>query len=142
MRPDGQTRGEANRNPGNLEREPEVQWLGMSADQGGDARFCIFDDMLHGMRALMRLLLFYQRHHGDQTVRQVIDRWAPPSENDANSYVFDVASRINVRPDEILDLGDADMIEVLALAIVHHENGRVLPEIAAVASAAAALALA
>ncbi len=117
------TRGERLNNPGNILRESDP-WRGMAADQSGDARFCIFDEPLYGIRALAKLLLTYQRRHGCRTVRQIIDRWAPPIENDTDSYVFDVAHRMNVRPDETIDIDQADTLTALARAIIHHENGR------------------
>lgn len=119
------TRGERNNNPGNIERN-NIQWKGLSKDQSGDKRFAVFDTPEDGIRALSKLLLNYQRIHGLNTVRQIINRWAPPNENDTGSYVNAVAADIGVGPDDAVNLNDADVLAKLVEAIIHHENGRVI----------------
>jgi hypothetical protein len=118
------TRGERNNNPGNIERGSP--WLGLSPDQSGDSRFAVFEEPIYGIRALAKLLLNYQRIHGLQTVEQIINRYAPPSENVTQSYVQSVANRLGVSPRERLNLSDPNTLMALTSAIIHHENGRVI----------------
>ena len=124
-------RGVRNNNPGNLERTSE-RWIGMSADQSADPRFMVFDTPEYGIRALMRLLINYQERHSLNTVRGIINRWAPPVGQDqsgksytqnTSGYVHHVSRQTGFDPDEPLDLLDRTTCEKLARAIVRHENG-------------------
>src|SRR3546814_2962731 len=61
-----------------------VPWIG--EDRSPEARerehrFCVFKTPEHGFRALVRVLLTYQRKYRLRTVAGMIDRWAPPVEN-------------------------------------------------------------
>jgi hypothetical protein len=120
-----QTRGERNNNPGNIERN-NTHWQGMSADQTGDTRFVAFDRPEDGIRALAKVLLNYQRVHHLDTVQDIIDRWAPNSENDTSAYVHSVCTEMGVGAETCLDLHDAALLESLTRAIIRHENGRVI----------------
>lgn len=133
----GQTRGERNNNPGNIVRT-SIAWQGKV--HGTDNVFETFDSPQNGVRALSRTLLNYQRQSGLSTVRGIVTRWAPPSENDTESYIRNVAARLNVAPDAILNLENADTLAALTAAIIQQENGRNL--YAAVIPAAVQSALA
>ena len=124
-------RGVRINNPGNIERTAE-RWIGMSADQSADPRFMVFDTPEHGIRALMRLLINYQERHSLNTVRGIINRWAPPVGRDqegksytqnTSGYVQHVSRQTGFDPDEPLDILDRPTCEKLARAIVRHENG-------------------
>lgn len=118
------TRGERNNNPGNIEKGSP--WLGLSPDQSQDNRFAVFEEPIYGIRALAKLLLNYQRIHGLQTVEQIINRYAPPTENVTQSYVQSVANRLGVSPRERLNLSDPNTLMAVVSAIIRHENGRVI----------------
>lgn len=117
------TRGERNNNPGNIDRQPGVHWVGQSADQSGDPRFVVFDEAKYGIRALAKVLLTYFKKHGLNTVRRIINRWAPPNENDSAAYVNHVAQQLGVGADAQIDLFDGDILAGLVKAIIAHENG-------------------
>ncbi len=114
-------RGIRNNNPGNI-RHGASKWRGMSEFQK-DPQFVMFDRAVYGIRALAKLLRNYQKLHGLTTVRQMINRWAPPVENDTGHYVRAVAGYMRVDPDEPIDLADTYTICVMIEAIVLHENG-------------------
>lgn len=113
------TRGLRNNNPGNI-RHGSAQWQGMRAIQT-DPAFVQFEESKWGIRALAKLLLNYYNSHGLKTVREIINRWAPPNENDTGAYVNHVANLLGVAPDAVIDVyaraGD------LTKAIIRHENG-------------------
>ncbi len=115
-------RGLADNNPGNLRAMPGTLWLGQT---GVDAHgFVLFDAPAHGLRALARTLLDYDLRHGLDTVRGVIARWAPPADgNDTAAYIDDVARRLGVDADAMLDLVDPVLLAALVAAIVWHEQG-------------------
>ena len=112
-------RGIRNNNPGNI-RHSNSQWQGLSTEQT-DASFVQFDSPVYGIRALAKLLKNYQSRYGLYTVRELINRWAPPSENITSAYVEHVARVAGVDPDEQININDK-MVPVVT-AIIKHENG-------------------
>jgi hypothetical protein len=112
-------RGIRNNNPGNIVRSG-VSWVGMSPDQSGDSRFIVFSAPEYGIRAMARVLKNYIAG-GYTTVQQIINRWAPPIENDTSAYVNAVASSMGVYPTAQID---ASFLEPLIAAIIQHENGQ------------------
>ena len=118
-----ETRGERNNNPGNIDRNA-ILWQGAAQDQSGDSRFVVFSDAHFGIRALAKVLLSYYRKHGLNTVHKIIDRWAPPSENNTGAYVNHVANVLGVGIDAPIDVTDQNALEVLVRAFIEHENGR------------------
>jgi hypothetical protein len=114
------TRGIRNNNPGNI-RHGSSQWQGMSSDQTGDSAFVQFDAPEYGIRALTKLLRNYQDRYGLDTIRQIINKYAPPSENDTGAYVASVAGRVGVDPDARINVNN--IIVPLVTAIIKHENG-------------------
>lgn len=115
------TRGERNNNPGNIRISP-VNWQGKVV--GGDAAFETFATPQAGIRALALNLRNYQRNYGLNTVRQIVTRYAPASENNTAAYIAAVAAQMGVGPDDALNLEDDAMLERLVAAIITHENGR------------------
>ena len=115
-----ESRGVRNHNPTNIEKgEP---WQGL-ADEQPDPRFCTFKGPEWGIRACARILIRYQDHHDINTVRGVINRWAPSHENDTGAYVRAAAGAAGFTPDQPLDLQSYEHLEPLVKAIIHHENG-------------------
>jgi hypothetical protein len=117
----GTPRGITNKNPGNI-RPGSEPWKGQIAID--DHNFCVFDTEVDGLRALAKQLLAYHDHHGLTTIRQYIDRWAPPVENDTGHYVSDVCARCMSGPDDAYDLHHAPDLDLIMKAIVHHEQGQ------------------
>jgi hypothetical protein len=120
----GPTRGERNRNPANIERD-DTQWQGLATDHSLDDRFCVFTDLLYGVRALATVLLTYQRVHGLKTSRQIIHRWAAAKHTYTASSASVFASRVGCNPDAELDLEHPAVLSAVIRAIIKHENGRV-----------------
>ncbi|EPA7283098.1 hypothetical protein [Escherichia coli] len=113
-------RGIRNNNPGNLEYSKTNPWVGQTGDDG---RFAKFETPEHGIRALGRNLMSYQRQ-GIDTVSEIINRWAPPTDkNDTMSYIKAVCEQLGVSADEPLDASNPDTLKALCAAIIHHENG-------------------
>ncbi|HBO0305388.1 structural protein [Pseudomonas aeruginosa] len=115
-------RGIRNFNPGNIRHAKGTRWQGMSANQN-DSAFVQFTGPQWGIRAIARTLITYQDKHGLRTIRQIISRWAPPSENNTESYIRQVAARVGVAPDARIDVYDYRTMRTLVEAIVRHENG-------------------
>lgn len=113
-------RGIRNMNPGNL-RRTGTPWRGKSIKQTDDA-FVQFDSPVYGIRALARVLQTYRGDYGLNTVAEIINRWAPPVENNTGAYVSAVAGAMGVPPGEPLDNSEPTAL-ALVEAIVNHENG-------------------
>ena len=112
-------RGIRNNNPGNI-RLSGTTWQGQvpPAEQTDD-EFVQFTDPKYGIRAMARILNNYALR-GLNTIREVISTWAPPSENNTESYIHAVAQRLNLSPDSII----VDSAKpALIAAIIQHENG-------------------
>lgn len=118
-------RGERNNNPGNI-RISSSAWLGkIPVEQNTDGAFEQFDTVENGIRALGKLLLGYASKYGLRTVRSIINRYAPPTENVTSAYVDAVANSLGVSPDDPLSINDPATLFALTKAIIRHENGRV-----------------
>lgn len=79
------TRGIRNNNPANIRRG--CNWKGLIRQQK-DREFCQFVTMAWGVRALLVTLRTYVVKHHLHTVREIITRWAPPSDgNNTEKYI-------------------------------------------------------
>ena len=85
-------RGLRNNNPLNIRRS-STHWQGARKEQT-DKSFVQFESMAYGYRAAWKILqTYYERfctQNKDYTVRNIIGRWAPPTENDTEAYVKNV----------------------------------------------------
>jgi hypothetical protein len=119
------TRGIRNNNPGNI-RVSKDQWEGMTGDDGA---FVTFDSPESGVRALGKNLLSYGRQ-GYDSIEKIINRWAPPNENDTQAYIDSVVAATGIPATQSLDLSNPDTLSSLAQAISFHETGsRYDPEV-------------
>jgi hypothetical protein len=121
-----QPRGIRNNNPGNIDRTPKrTAWQGRVPDNAlTDPRFEQFEHAKWGIRAICRTLITYQDKHELNSVREIIDRWAPPVENNTEAYIQAVARKIGVAPDEAISVHEYDVMRELVVAIISHENGQ------------------
>ena len=111
-------RGIRNNNPGNI-RGNNDKWIGAF---GVDAQgFVQFTSPLYGLRAMARIIGNYQRMHLLVTIRQIIERWAPPNENNTQSYIESVANRSGIDADTYIEPED---LPALMAAMIYHENGQ------------------
>jgi len=116
-------RGIRNNNPGNIEhRDP---WQGLVPEaQRKDKRFAEFTAPVWGIRAIARLLIKYKDSYGINTVSGVINRWAPPIENETKVYTSIVADAVGVASDSPIDLSNYSVLKRMIEAIIKHENGK------------------
>jgi hypothetical protein len=105
-----------NNNPGNI-RTSNDKWLGkIGADQRG---FVIFDTLPHGYRALYKLLMGYIGK-GYNTIDKIINKWAPPSENDTTNYINFVVKQTGI--DRYQTVKSTDLY-IIGMAISKMEHG-------------------
>ena len=115
------SRGLRNNNPGNI-RHSKVRYKG-EVRPSRDPDFKEFSTMAYGYRAVFVLLDTYRSRYGLTTIRQMLNRYAPPTENFTEGYVRFVADYSGVMPDEVVDTrSEKDMIPIVA-AMSKIENG-------------------
>lgn len=122
-------------NPGNLEWGSP--WEGLVPRQlsryfnsgtSQQQRFCEFEDAAYGIRAIARTLITYydKRKALDgskiDTIREVVERWAPAHENNVGAYANHVSQLMNSNADEIINIKDYDVMRGLVKGIIAHEN--------------------
>lgn len=116
-----QVRGMRNKNPMNL-KDSSIDWEGETG-RNKDPVFEEFKNHSSGIRAGAKLLINYQKLYGLNTVRGLINRYAPPSDNNpTNIYVDSVASRAGVDPDEPIQV--KDHLLLLVKGIINFEIGQ------------------
>lgn len=113
-------RGERNNNPGNIRHGSK--WQGLSAQQT-DSSFCQFVSPEYGIRAIYKLLQTYQKKYELNTVESIIDRYAPPNENNTAGYINRAAKDIGVSVNESINVSSKPVAIALATAIVGVELG-------------------
>lgn len=106
-------------NPGNIRPAPQ-KWQGEITPPGSP--FCHFSTLTLGSRAMLKLLRNYIVRHKRDTIPKIINRWAPPSENNTSAYISYVANRLHVTPDTPLK-PDKETLIALAAAMAHIEHG-------------------
>lgn len=116
------TRGLRNNNPGNIRGNAANPWVGQTGVD--NTNYATFDNMQNGVRAMVKTLFTYHDRYNLNSIREIIERWAPAADNNNTvSYVFDVSKRVGVGPETPLDLHDYGTMSKLIHAIVFHENG-------------------
>jgi len=113
-------RGLRNNNPGNIEASSANPWEGQA---GSDGRFAKFETPEHGIRALGKNLLSYQRQ-GYDTVSEIVNRWAPASDgNDTDAYIKALCGALGIGANDQVDMSNPRTLAALCAGIVKHENG-------------------
>lgn len=97
-------------NPGNLR------------PTGANTGFQSFPTPEDGLQAIDKNLQAYGKD-GVNTLAGVINKWAPPSENDTTSYIADAAKRLGISPDQKIDLTNPVQRQAIGTAIILHEQG-------------------
>lgn len=107
-------------NPGNIRYSPYNQWVGQIGKHKG---FAVFDEEYNGIRALIRLLHRYLQM-GHNTIKAIISRYAPPSENNTDAYISYVTGKLGIRDSDRIAFEDEQTIIELAQAICNMETGQ------------------
>jgi len=119
-------RGIRNNNPGNL-KISSSNWLGkMPEDERienfNETVFETFYSFDYGYRAMLKLIQNYYKQ-GYTTLRQIINRYAPKSENDSGAYINFVSNKTGISPDEDLQLPNKETLFIVTKYMVWMENG-------------------
>jgi hypothetical protein len=76
-----------------------------------------------GIKAMDTQLAIYGQKHKINTLRGVISRYAPPSENDTENYINFVSQRTNLKPDQEIDLSNPVVRHVISGPMILMEKG-------------------
>ena len=113
-------RGLRNNNPLNI-RHSADRFQGEIA--GRDKSFKSFSSLAYGYRAAFVILGTYLSQ-GCNTIEKIISRWAPPAENNTDSYIFQVEKYSGVPRNKVLTpAGGAEYMMIVA-AMSFVENGQ------------------
>lgn len=112
------TRGIRNNNPFNIKKSNN-KWLGKI--KGDDKVFETFDTLEHGYRAGLRILVTYYTKYKLHTYRQILNKFAPSSENNLDNYLYFIWQNAHILPDQHLMLGT--LLYVIAPLITVYECG-------------------
>lgn len=109
-----------------LGRESSLSdWLQAHNNPGSvtvDGRnFAAYATPRDGLKAVMGCLASYHKN-GKKSVRAMINRYAPPSENDTEAYVRHVTRTTGLDPDRDVDIGDARVLAAITGAILEREH--------------------
>lgn len=114
-------RGIRNNNPANLMKS-EIYWHGEIP--GDDTRFEKFDTPFDGLRAAAKTLVNYQLLHGLRTIEGIMNRFAPPKENNTDAYIVHMCDMMRISRSQHLDLRNEATLTDMLNAIIWHENGK------------------
>ena len=115
------SRGLRNNNPLNI-RKNKTKWQGL-ADVQSDKAFFVFVAPEWGYRAALRTLQNYHRVHGLNTIRQWIERWAPPCENPTDNYIDFVCKKTGMPASAEPRISNKVVMCNIVAAMSHMENG-------------------
>ena len=123
-----QTLAYVNMNPLNIRFDRKTNWFGSRLkDRKGFVQFAAFS---YGYRAAVMILRSYAKR-GLKTVPQIIETWAPRSENDTEAYIktvlFNLSERqsepFTVTADTEIDLKNRELVLQLLLSMTKVEMG-------------------
>lgn len=114
------SRGYRNNNPLNI-RKNSTEWEGLK-EQQSDYSFFQFETMAYGYRAAFITLNTYREKYGCVSLADYIRRWAPPCENDTNSYINFVAKRSGLADVSVIDTTNNEQMVKIVAAMARMEN--------------------
>lgn len=114
-------RGLRNNNPGNIRKNSDVF---QGETKSSDSEFKQFETMAYGYRAMFKILSNYIRRYRLDTIRKIINRWAPKNENDTSAYITQVSSCSGIPADDPIDFRNREQMIRIVAAMSKVENGR------------------
>lgn len=108
----------SNNNPGNI-KDFGTAWDGMVGAPKTDGSFLQFNSPEMGVRALTKDLTT-KMGRGLNNIGGILNVYAPPSENDTQSYIDSVVQSTGIAADQTLT--DKDLMSVIR-AMIKHEGG-------------------
>lgn len=114
-------RGLRNNNPLNI--RIGNTWLGEKVHPTDD-EFEEFVSLAYGVRAAFVILRRYIRRYHLNTVRLIVERWAPRTENETEKYIQFVCKDTGLMPDTTIQYNDKNTMCKLVGAMAFIECGQ------------------
>lgn len=115
-------RGYRNNNPLNIRINADNNWQGKVL-VNTDHVFEQFTSMPYGYRAALKLIRNYITNYGCNTVAKIIEKWAPPVENNTEKYIADVCKLSGLTPDTTIGYNSKTALKKMVYAMSIIENG-------------------
>lgn len=116
--------GFINNNPTNIRYSPRNNWKGQIGQKSG---FCVFVSKSFCYRATSKILFKYISTGWD-TIEQIINHWAPSSENNTEAYITFVCKKGGFRRATKLSKYDKSKIVMLMTAMSQIECAGYTPQ--------------
>ena len=78
--------------------------------------------MAYGVRAMMKLLLKYQKDYKLNTINELVGKYAPRNENNTNAYIERVCNSMQCSENQIINLKEKNTMCNLVDAMIAVEN--------------------
>ena len=114
-------RGLRNNNPLNLRHNADL--FQGEIRPGTDKAFKQFTTVAYGYRAAFVTLGTYLTKYGRNTIEKIITAWAPPSENNTNSYIMHVSQNSGIEKNKVLTTSSGNDYIKIVTAMSRMENG-------------------
>jgi len=108
---------------GGSQKSPTLTNVGNIRPVGSSTGFQQYATTEEGIKAVDDNLKAYGSKHKINTLRGVISRWAPSSENDTDSYINFVSQKTGLKPDEEIDLSNPAIRHIISGPIILQEQG-------------------
>jgi len=105
------------KNPGNIRHRENSLWPGqIGYIETIHGKFAKFDSYENGAAAGLSNLRNYMQTYNKYTIRDIVSRWAPPSENDTEGYIAYVSKKLGINPNQRLKESDlAPLFKIMAI---------------------------
>lgn len=117
-----------NNNPVNIRISKRNEWVGEVPDvinKMHDDEFETFFHAVDGYRAAIILLRNYKKLYGLNTIRGLLNRFAPDFENPTERYIEFVSQNVGIGADSPIAIGNDEIMKSLLIAMHHFESKRV-----------------
>ena len=116
--------GLRNRNPANVRPDGSSQWDGLAGvDQDNDMN--IYENDHFGIRSSARSINTQFQRGQFNTVEGLMNTYAPADDNNnTQAYINHIRQRMNLEPNQQIDLNDPEVMTDLLTVMIQHENGQ------------------
>lgn len=111
------------KNPVNVRYYSSNDWNGMIGSKNG---YCKFDSVENGYRASYKLIKKYIEAYGLNSIKKIIGRYAPESENNTKDYINNVERWSGISKNSCISSEDINKISKLIAAMARQETGTIV----------------
>ena len=105
-------------NPLNIRKSKDI-FLGELKSTG---EFKVFISCTYGVRAAIKIIHHYITAHNCTSIRSIVSRWAPPTENDTEKYIKFVCQHCNLKSDDKLFFSKATFLNIIHAMAIYESN--------------------